>query len=65
MSGAIVNRDRAGSPAPIRRAKPYGLHLSGFRDSYLLYVLLVDAMFRRYLEIVMAPRGMLRSLRAS
>ena len=61
MSGAIVNRDRAGSPAPMRRAKPYGLHLSGFRDSYLL----VDAMFRRFLEIVMAPTEMLRSLRAS
>ena len=30
MSGAIVNRDRAGSPALIKRAKPYGINLLGF-----------------------------------
>ncbi len=65
MSGAIVNRDRSGSPALIKRAKPYEIHRLGvFRDSYLPYVSLVRPMFRRHLKIPMAPTEMLCSFRA-
>ena len=64
MSGAIVNRDRAGSPALIKRAKPYGIHLLGFRDSYIPYILLVHPIFRRHLETSMALTGILCGFRA-